>query len=78
MVGDPSVSWIQPTDSTKQIGSLHPLALFFKVRAWTPPMDILDRLKNGHIESQSCKSAKQQGVVPSTEQRFRQHAGPPD
>ena len=60
-------SSIQPCNAIKQIGGLHSLAVFLKVRARSLPAKIIDRIKNGHIQSQSRKSPKQQGVVPCVE-----------
>jgi hypothetical protein len=50
--------------ASKQIGRPHFSAVVLKVLAWPLPTKILDFLKHGHIQSQGCKSAEQQGLGP--------------
>src|SRR6476620_7324570 len=50
--------------ASKQIARPHSPAVVLKARARSLPTKILDILKYGHIQSQGCKSAKQQGLAP--------------
>jgi hypothetical protein len=53
-----------PAYASKQIGRPHSPAVVLKARTRSCPTKILDGLKYGHIQSQGCKSAKQQGLAP--------------
>src|SRR5882724_4530752 len=53
-----------PTYASKQVGRPHSPAVVLKARTRSLPTKILDGLKNGHIQSQGCKRAKQQGFAP--------------
>jgi len=53
-----------PAYASKQIGRLHSPAVVLKVRARPLPMKIPDGLKYRHVQSQSRKSAEQQGLAP--------------
>ena len=58
--------------ASKQIARPHSPAVVLKARARSLPTKILDILKYGHIQSQGCKSAKQQGLAPRIVKRFGQ------
>src|ERR1700730_3404697 len=58
--------------ASKQVARRHSPAVVLKARARSLPTKILDILKYGHIQSQGCKSAKQQGLAPRIVKRFGQ------
>src|SRR5690242_10862093 len=53
-------------------------ATLLEVRLWSLPAQIFDRIEDGCIHPQRGKSAKQEGVAPGVEQRFREHPRLPD